>query len=223
MFGKKQSGSSWQLRAGWTKSTLRGRRQIQWSQPWPFHLSEVCCLPRKCGLIQSTESRGGDPSPRSCPDLTRNVLWDKKNSFRDAEGVQASVCKVSMCNSQQMSRQQFSINIDLEDLSRPKESSQNLKPHHQPHDHQQQVSLPGNGDDLSQKPCSLAAGWSPNQEVSRWILSSFWHLLFGSEKQSPQAPPITKTDRGSNKCSSVFGIKALINEKEEHLSAVGKD
>lgn len=196
---------------------LPGRRQIQWLQPWPSHLSEEHCLQRGQGWIQSTEGRDGDPSPRSCPDLTRNMLWDNKDRFKDAEGVQAFVCKVSRCNSQQMSRQQVNISIDLENLSRPKESPQKTpdrKPHHQPCDHQWRVSLPSSSGDLSHKPCPLAVGWSPNQEVSWWVLSSFWHLLFESETQSSQAPPTIKMDGRSNKYSSVFGIKELIKEEE---------
>lgn len=125
-----------------------------------------------------------------------------------------------------MSRQQVSISTDLEDFSRPKESPQkppDLKPHHRPCDHQQQVSLPSRSGDLSHKSCPLAAGWSPNQEVLWWVLSSFWHLLFGSETQSSQTSPTIKMDGRSNKFSSVFGIKTLIKEEEEHLSPGGKD
>lgn len=63
----------------------------------------------------------------------------------------------------------------------------------------------------------------PGQEVLWWVLSSFWHLLFGSETQSSQTPPTIKMDGRSNKFSSVFGIKTLIKEEEEHLSPGGKD
>lgn len=125
-----------------------------------------------------------------------------------------------------MSRQLVSISVELEDFSRPKESPQkppHLKPHHRPRDHQWQVSLPSRSGDLSHKPCPLAAGWSPNQEVSWRVLSSFWHLLFGSETQSSQVPPTIKMDGRSNKYSSVSGIKALMKEEEEHLSTGGKD
>lgn len=65
--------------------------------------------------MQSRESR--DSLPRSCPDLTRNMLWDNKDRFKYAESVQGSVCKVSRCSSSQILKQQVSISLDLEDFS----------------------------------------------------------------------------------------------------------